>query len=177
MLFSISKKILPNDFLKDINTNKKIKISDLYKDGPIAINFWNLACTNCYKEMKFLNQYHKKYADTGFKVVSINLDNTRSIKKVKMVAKSKKYSFQVVSDPRGLYFTKKIGGTVMPYLLLINKDGTIYKEHTGFSDGGEFALEKEIISLIANNSDDTKKQNDIKSIELKIDTVSSKIEK
>jgi hypothetical protein len=36
------------------------------------------------------------------------------------------------------------------------EDGTIYKEHIGFSDGGEVALEKEILSLIAHNTDDTK---------------------
>lgn len=149
-------KMLPNDYLKDINTNKKVQMKDMYKDGPLAINFWNLACTNCFKEMKFLNEYHQKYADQGFKVVSVNLDNTKSLKKVKMVVKSKKYKFKVVSDPRGLYFNKKIGASIMPFLVLVNKDGTIYKEHMGFSDGGEVALEKEILSLIANNTEQPK---------------------
>tara|TARA_B100000945_G_C20412894_1_gene613557 strand:- start:454 stop:975 length:522 start_codon:yes stop_codon:yes gene_type:complete len=150
-------KILPNDFLKDINTNKKVQIKDLYKDGPLAINFWNLACTNCFKEMKFLNEYHEKYADKGFKVVSINVDNTKSLKKVKMVVRSKKYKFQVISDPRSSYFNKKMGASVMPFLVLVNSDGTIYKEHVGFADGGEVELEKQILGLISNNLDPSPK--------------------
>ena len=153
-------KMLPNEFLKDINTNKKIQMKDMYKDGPLAINFWNLACTNCFKEMKFLNEYHQKYADKGFKVVSVNVDNTKSLKKVKMVVKSKKYKFKVVSDPRSSYFNKKVGASVMPYLILVNSDGTIYKEHVGFADGGEVELEKQILSLISNNTSASKSDKD-----------------
>ena len=45
---------LPKTRLKDLN-NKKQELSNYYNDGPILLNFWNLACEPCKKEMKELN--------------------------------------------------------------------------------------------------------------------------
>ena len=36
----------------------------------------------------------------------------------------------------------------MPYLLLVNKDGTIFKRHVGFNPGEEVKLEAEIVEMI-----------------------------
>jgi hypothetical protein len=40
----------------------------------------------------------------------------------------------------------------MPLLLLVNKDGSIFKRHTGYNPGDEIALEEEIKELILNNN-------------------------
>ena len=40
----------------------------------------------------------------------------------------------------------------MPYLVLINSDGTIFKRKVGFSPGEEKKLEKDILDLINYNS-------------------------
>ena len=44
---------LPNMKFKDLK-NKKQNLSQYYSDGPILLNFWNLACEPCKKEMKEL---------------------------------------------------------------------------------------------------------------------------
>ena len=49
-----------------------------------------MACEPCKKEMKFLNEFHQKYNDYGFKVISINMDTPRSMSKVKKYVKSSK---------------------------------------------------------------------------------------
>ena len=140
---------LPDFKFKTLD-KKKIKLEEFYKDGPIAVNVWNLSCEPCKKEMKYLNEYHKKYADKGFEVVSINIDTPRSISKVKSYIKASKFDFTVLSDPRQNFF-KKTGGKVMPYLVLINSDGTIFKRKVGFSPGEEKKLEQEIIDLLVHN--------------------------
>ena len=69
-----------------------------------------------------------------------------------------KWDFPVLSDPRAEFF-RKTGGKVMPYLLLVNKDGTIFKRHVGFNPGEEVKLEAEIVEMIANNfPEDPKKE-------------------
>lgn len=147
--FSI-KTDLPNVKLKNMN-KENVKMVDLTKDGPIVINFWNLACEPCKKEMKFLNQFHKKYREDNFQVFSINMDTPRSMSKVKSFIKTTGYEFTVLSDPRSESF-RKLGGKAMPLLLLVNKDGSIFKRHTGYNPGDEIALEEEIKELILNNN-------------------------
>lgn len=147
--FSI-KTDLPNVKLKNMN-KENVKMVDLTKDGPIVINFWNLACEPCKKEMKFLNQFHKKYRKDNFQVFSINMDTPRSMSKVKSFIKTTGYEFTVLSDPRSESF-RKLGGKAMPLLLLVNKDGSIFKRHTGYNPGDEIALEEEIKELILNNN-------------------------
>jgi thiol-disulfide isomerase/thioredoxin len=140
---------LPVLKLKDLN-NKRLDLSSLYVDGPVAINAWNMSCEPCKKEMKYLNDFHIKYQDQGFKFISVNIDSPRSMSKVKSYIKSMKWEFPVLSDPRAEFF-RKTGGKVMPYLLLVNRDGSIFKRHVGFNPGEEVALEAEIVEMIALN--------------------------
>ena len=78
---------IPDVILKDIN-KQKVKLLDISKDKYIVFNFWNMACEPCKKEMKFLNEFHKKYSEYDFKVISINMDSPRSMSKVKKYVKS-----------------------------------------------------------------------------------------
>ena len=39
----------------------------------------------------------------------------------------------------------------MPYLLLVNRDGSIFKRHVGFNPGEEVALEADILEMLAVN--------------------------
>ena len=164
---------LPVLKLKDFN-NKRVDLSSFHIDGPVAINAWNMSCEPCKKEMKYLNDFHLKYKDQGFKFISVNIDSPRSMSKVKSYLKSMKWDFPVLSDPRAEFF-RKTGGKVMPYLLLVNKDGSIYKRHVGFNNGEEVVLEKEIVEMLAlnfpkkDNTDKTTKiadENKIKSDDL-----------
>ena len=147
-LVLLSQDILPKSFLKTLD-GKKIKINDL-NDTPMVINFWFLACEPCKKEMKYLDIYNTKYEKYGFKVVSVNTDNSRTFNRVKPFVESKKYSFDVLSDPRSLFF-RKVGGVQCPYLIIVDGEGKIINKHVGYSPGDEIKLEKEIVELLASS--------------------------
>ena len=138
---------LPDTFLKDLN-GKKVSVHDYLDGGPLLISFWFLACEPCKKEMKFLDEYHQKYSDFGFKVLSINTDNSRTINRVKPFVKSKKYTFPILNDPKSLFF-RKLGGKVCPYTVLVDHEGNIIKKHSGYNPGDEVKLEKEIKDMIS----------------------------
>ena len=164
---------LPKMSLKLLN-GKLINISSFLENGPILINFWATWCAPCLKEMKFLDKFNKKYIDSGFQVVSINTDTPRSLSKVKSFVKSRGYSFNILLDPKSEYI-RKAGGKVLPYLLLVNTDGTIFKRHMGYNPGDEITLEKEILEMIALNSADedskeiVNEEEDLKSTDEKSD--------
>jgi peroxiredoxin len=138
---------LPNIKLKDLQ-NKRQDLSQYYTDGPILLNFWNLACEPCKKEMKELDKLNIKYRDQGFEYISINIDTPRSMSKVKSYINSQKFSFTVLSDPKAELF-RKMGGKVMPFVIIADSTGAIIKRHMGYNPGDEKELEKEILHLLA----------------------------
>jgi len=148
-----SKEMIPNVNLKDIN-KKKVNLVEASKDYYVLINFWNMACEPCKKEMKFLNQFHEKYNEYGFKVISINMDTPRSMSKVKKYVKSSKYSFEVFQDPRMDVF-RKMGGSIMPFVVIADNKGNVVNKHIGFNLGDEKSLELEIRELISFEADTT----------------------
>tara|TARA_B110000014_G_scaffold232184_1_gene194747 strand:- start:318 stop:857 length:540 start_codon:yes stop_codon:yes gene_type:complete len=155
--FSKNKEMIPNVNLKDIN-KKKVNLVEASKDYYVLINFWNMACEPCKKEMKFLNQFHEKYNEHGFKVISINMDTPRSMSKVKKYVKSSKYSFEVFQDPRMNVF-KKMGGSIMPFVVIADNKGNVVNKHIGFNLGDEKSLELEIRELISFKVDTTIESN------------------
>ena len=144
---------LPDAILKDLD-NKKVSISDIIESRPTLISFWFLACEPCKKEMKYLNQFNKKYAESGFQVISINTDGSRALSSVEPFVDSKKYSFRVLSDPRSRY-QRKLKGTSCPFTVMVDHKGNIISRHVGFNLGDEKKLEEEIIQLINNAQSDT----------------------
>ncbi len=149
-LFSISlanNLHLPKINLKDLN-NKKQSLNQYRASGPLLLNFWNLACEPCKKEMKELDKIYVKHREKGFEFVSINIDSPRSMAKVKSFVKSQKYSFTVLSDPKASLF-RKMGGKVMPFVIIADSSGLIISRHVGYNPGDEKELEKEILHLLA----------------------------
>ena len=139
--------MLPKGFLKDLDNNKR-DIYEFIENGPVAISFWFLACQPCIKEMVYLDQYNQKYSKYGFKVVSINTDNSRTFNRVEPYVNSKKYSFTVLSDPKSLFY-RKVGAPFCPYLILVDDTGHIVIKHAGYNPGDEIKLEKEIVALLS----------------------------
>ena len=139
--------------MKDLD-NKKVGIFDLLDSRPALISFWFLACEPCKKEMKYLDEFNKKYADSGFQVISINTDNSRALSSVEPFVDSKKYSFKVLSDPRSQY-QRKLKGASCPFTVMVDHKGAITARHVGFNLGDEKKLEEEIIQLINNATPDT----------------------
>ena len=146
-----SDEFVPDVRLKDIN-KKKIQLTDISRDNYVLFNFWNMACEPCKKEMKFLNEFHKKYSDYNFKVISVNMDSPRSMSKVKKYVKSSKYVFDVLQDPRMDLF-KKMGGSIMPFVVIADNEGRIINKHIGYNLGDEKSLEEEIKALISFKTD------------------------
>ena len=95
-----------------------------------------------------LNKLNIKYRDQGFDYVSINIDTPRSMSKVKSYIKSQKFSFTVLSDPKAELF-RKMGGKVMPFVVIADSTGEIINRHVGYNPGDEKELEKEILTLLS----------------------------
>jgi|TARA_Y100001970_G_scaffold285692_1_gene406083 cytochrome c biogenesis protein CcmG/thiol:disulfide interchange protein DsbE len=144
--------MLPDLSIKLID-GKQDRLSSLLENGPILVNFWATWCAPCKKEMIFLEEFHKKYSDQGFRVLAISTDSPKSMSKVKSYIRAKKHTFLVGLDPNQ-EVAKKMNAMVMPTVVLIDKDRKVSWYHQGFIPGDENEIEAQILQLL--NADRTK---------------------
>ena len=144
--------MLPDLSIKLID-GKQARLSSLLENGPILVNFWATWCAPCKKEMIFLEEFHKKYSDQGFRVLAISTDSPKSMSKVKSYIRAKKHTFLVGLDPNQ-EVAKKMNAMVMPTVVLIDKDRKVSWYHQGFIPGDENEIEAQILQLL--NADRTK---------------------
>jgi peroxiredoxin len=150
VLFFFSVKLASSqvyDFdLNDLDGNS-VKLTQLLEKGPVMLSFWAMWCVPCKEEMKDMNAMYEKYKDSGFVYVTINIDDSKSIGKVKPYIESKGYKFTALLDTDKKVF-ETYGGQNLPYSLLLNKKGDIVKTYTGFVSGDETKLENDISLLL-----------------------------
>ena len=107
------------------------------------INFWALWCEPCRAEMRHLNELYNKYKEKGFTLIGINQDSPKSVAKVRSYISSQKIDFPVAIDPNFEIFNR-MNGQVLPYSLLIDRNGKIVYRQTGYVPGDEKKMDDAI---------------------------------
>ena len=105
---------------------------DTYKEKVVLLDFWATWCKPCEEIMPELQKMHKEYADKGFTVIGVSIDEGKDLaKKVEKFAKKKKITYPVLldvnKDPAWATFKVK----AIPMLFLINQKGEIVAQWTG----------------------------------------------
>lgn len=139
------------EFSIELLNGEEVEFSELYKDGPILVNFWALWCKPCRTEMKHLKRIYEKYSDRGFKILGINQDTPKSLSKVNSFVESYDLKYLIGLDPNKKYF-EMFNGQVLPFSLLYNKKGEVVYLHTGYLPGDEMELEEEIKKVMENDN-------------------------
>jgi thiol-disulfide isomerase/thioredoxin len=107
------------------------------------INFWATYCIPCRKEMKHLNRISQSFSDQNVQVIGISIDDSRTVGRVKTMVKSQKVDYAILLDTdQKLY--KNFNTAAMPFSILVNPEGNIIWEHTGYVPGDESRMESEI---------------------------------
>ncbi len=140
-------KNLPQVNLKDLK-NKTQSLNQLVEGQVTLINFWATYCVPCRKEMKHLNRINKTYADQNVQVVGISIDDSRTVGRVKSMVKSQKLEYTVLLDTEQKLY-KNFNTTAMPFSILVDPQGKILWEHTGYLPGDEAQMESEIKKALA----------------------------
>jgi cytochrome c biogenesis protein CcmG, thiol:disulfide interchange protein DsbE len=115
--------------------------------GAVLISFWALWCEPCKQEMRAMVDVYEKFKDRNFHFLAINLDNPRSLARVKSYVTAQKLPYDFWLDSNSEAF-KKLNGQSMPYSLLVNARGELIAKHTGFIHGDEKAIEEKIRTIL-----------------------------
>ena len=127
---------------------EEINFKDLLGKGPLLVNFWALWCEPCKQEMKAFKAISDRFKSEGVNLVAINTDQVRSVSKVRAYVTTQGITFPILLDPDGDIARNIFSMEQMPYSLILNPDGSVYRKHIGYTAGDEKNTEKEIVELI-----------------------------
>ena len=123
---------------------KQIELSK-YHGQIVYIDFWASWCQPCRKSFTWMNKMQSLYGSEGFKVIAINLDESRA--KADEFLQQIPANFDVAFDPQGntaeAYKIK-----AMPSSYLIDKNGKVVHANLGFRGNDEDELEIKIRNLL-----------------------------
>jgi thiol-disulfide isomerase/thioredoxin len=128
--------------LTDID-GKKLDLAD-YKGKVVVLDFWATWCGPCRIEIPGLIEMQDKYANRGFSVIGISVDDEPG--SVVEFYKEFKMNYPVaVGNPRVGELYGGIFG--LPTTFVIGRDGRIYAKHTGATNPA--VIEDEVQQLLA----------------------------
>lgn len=138
---------LPNVTIKDLQ-GKDVNITKLSNNGkPFVITFWATWCGPCIKEHNALDEVYQEWKEeTGVKIYSVSIDDSRTTAKVKPFVEGKGWDFEVLLDANG-DLKRAMNVNNPPHTFLFDGTGKIVYQHTGYFDGAEEELYEEILKL------------------------------
>jgi len=123
---------------------KQVKLSD-YRGQIVYLDFWASWCQPCRKSFTWMNKMQSLYGEEGFKVIAINLDESRQ--KANYFLQQIPANFDVAFDPRG-DTAETYNVKAMPSSYIIDKHGNVIHANLGFRSKDEEKLEAKIRNLI-----------------------------
>lgn len=141
---------------------------DRFKNKVVVVQFLGSWCPNCMDETAFLAPFYDKYKDKGFEVIGLAYERYKETDKAKAAVMNLKNRFKINYPILLTGYTNAPGQveesipaldnfSAFPTTIIIDKSGSVYKIHTGFSGpatGKHYtdyiqAFEKEINDLLA----------------------------
>lgn len=139
---------LPSLKLKNID-GATVDIATLGNDGkPFIIDFFATWCKPCNRELSAINDVYDEWQEeTGVKVIAVSIDKAQNTNKVKPLVSQYGWEYEVLLDPNS-DFLRALGGTMIPYVVVVDGDGNIVSKHSGYTEGAEEELIEQVRQLI-----------------------------
>jgi thiol-disulfide isomerase/thioredoxin len=111
----------------------------------VLINFWASWCGPCREELPYLEELQQEYADLGFTILAVNVDEDPSKADILLndIAVSFPVLFDVNDDVSKLYDVQ-----AMPTTVIVDRDGNQRLLHYGYKSGDEVKYKQAVKALL-----------------------------
>ena len=111
----------------------------------VLINFWASWCGPCREELPYLEELQQEYADLGFTILAVNLDEDPS--KADLLLNDIPVSFPVLFDVND-DVSKLYNVQAMPTTVIVDRDGKQRLLHKGYKRGDEVKYKQAVKALL-----------------------------
>ena len=120
-----------------------------YRGGVIMINFWSKSCTNCMKELPYLQQIYTEYLADSLIIFGINdggSQGNEGFDIIQQIRQQRQITFILLkgldTDVKSNY-----GISLTPVTIILDRSGRIYYYMVGFTPGWEVYLKQKLDEL------------------------------
>ncbi len=142
-----AQKTLPDTKVSKLS-GEKVSILDHASNGKLTvISFWATWCSPCKKELDAISEVYEEWDELyNAELVAISVDNARSSAKVGPMVAQKGWDYQIYLDPNQ-DLQKALNFQTVPQTFIIDEEGVIVYEHSGYVPGDEYELEEKLEEL------------------------------
>lgn len=132
----------PSVQIKDLN-GKTVSTDDFINNGKISVvSFWATWCVPCQRELDIYNEVYEEWTEKyDIEIIAITIDNARQLAKVKPLVAQKQWPFTILSDMNE-DLKKTLNFQFVPQTFILDKEGNIIFDHSGFKPGDEYEMEE-----------------------------------
>ena len=122
---------LPDAELAALDGDRKALTS--WRGKPVLLNFFATWCGPCIQEMPMLDRSAQEFAAQGFTVVGVAEDDPQAVRDFVALAKVR---YPILLDESFGALSASLGNTrhVLPFSVLVDRDGKIVDSHAGSFD-------------------------------------------
>ncbi len=141
----MAQKSIPSVEIRTLS-GKTVNIRDYtHKEGRITIlSFWATWCKPCIQELDAIKDLYPEWQEIyGVQLVAVTIDDQRTLPKVGPLVESKAWDYIILADPNRALMAA-LNFQTPPQTFLLDRNGDVVYEHTGYIPGNEYDLEEKI---------------------------------
>lgn len=131
------------DFSLPELTGQQLQLS-AYRGKVVLLDFWATWCEPCREETPHLVELQKKYRDQGLQIIGLSMDDGPEPAREFYQRFQMNYPVVMGNAKIGELYGGVLG---LPIAFLIDREGRIYKKHTGATDASVF--ERDVRTLLS----------------------------
>lgn len=139
---------LPTTAIRDLS-GKQVAFNKSVESGKVTlVSFWATWCIPCKREIKNIQTRLPEWQkETDFNFMTVSIDDARNLAMVKTFAKSQGWTFPTYLDPNS-DLKRSLNFQNVPFAIIVDQNGKIVYQHTGYEEGSELELYAKIKSLM-----------------------------
>lgn len=141
-----AQKQLPDVMVRTLD-GKSARIKSYTSNTLTVISFWATWCSPCKRELDAMVELYPVWKEKyQIELLAISTDNPRQLAKVRPMVAAQGWPYVILTDANA-ELKNALNFQAIPHTLIVDKDGNIVYEHTGYLPGDELELEKKIVEL------------------------------
>lgn len=125
-----------------------VDLADIIKDADLTVvSFWATWCKPCQAELDAIADLYPEWQeDLNVQLVAITIDTQRQLSKVPGLLSTKGWEYSVYSDANNV-LKNQLGFQAIPQTYVVDQQGNILYNHSGYTAGDEYDLEDKLKEL------------------------------